>query len=44
MKCDFLWRWEAIKLNTKIEELKKFLKEYYTAQIEEKLFEFELLK
>jgi len=35
---------EYVELNTKIEELKKFLKEYYKTQIEEKLFEFELLK
>ena len=35
---------EYIELNTKIDELKKFLKEYYKNQIEPKLFEFELLK
>jgi hypothetical protein len=35
---------EYIELNTKIDELKKFLKEYYEKQIKEKLFEFELLK
>ncbi len=35
---------EYIELNTKIDELKKFLKEYYEKEIEPKLFEFELLK
>jgi hypothetical protein len=35
---------EYIELNTKIEDLKKFLKEYYEKQIQEKLFDFELLK
>jgi len=35
---------EYVVLNTKIEELKKFLKEYYKKEIEAKLFEYELLK
>jgi len=35
---------EYIELNTKIDSLKKFLKEYYEKQIQDKLFEFELLK
>jgi len=35
---------EYITLNTKIDELKKFLKEYYKKEIESKLFEYELLK
>lgn len=35
---------EYVELNTKIEDLKKFLKEYYKSQIQEKLFEYELLK
>ncbi len=33
-----------VTLNTKIEDMKKFLKEYYEKQIQEKLFEYELLK
>jgi len=35
---------EYLELNTKIEELKKFLKEYYKNQIQDKLFKYELLK
>ncbi len=35
---------EYIELNTKIDELKKFLKEYYKKQVQDKLFEYELLK
>jgi hypothetical protein len=35
---------EYIELNTKIDSLKRFLKEYYEEQIQDKLFEFELLK
>ena len=35
---------EYLNLNTKIDELKKFLKEYYKKEIEPKLFEYELLK
>lgn len=35
---------EYVSLNTKIDELKKFLKEYYKHEIQEKLFEYELLK
>lgn len=46
-----LWKWEKkqisieyASLNTKIDDLKKFLKEYYQTQIQDKLFEYELLK
>ncbi len=35
---------EYIDLNTKIDVLKKFLKEYYKNHIQEKLFRYELLK
>lgn len=35
---------EYVILNTKIDDLKKFLKEYYKNHIEPKLFEYELLK
>jgi hypothetical protein len=35
---------EYVELNTKIEYLKKILKEYYKTEIQNKLFEFELLK
>lgn len=35
---------EYVTLNTKIDELKNFLKEYYKKEIEPKLFEYELLK
>jgi dipeptidase len=35
---------EYIDLNTKIDYLKKFLKDYYKNQIQNKLFEYELLK
>lgn len=35
---------EYVELNTKIDELKKFLKDYYRTQIQEKLFLYELLK
>ncbi len=35
---------EYIDLNTKIDELKKVLKEFYKKEIEPKLFEYELLK
>lgn len=46
-----LWKWEKkqvsveyVTLNTKIDDIKKFLKEYYEKQIQEKLFIYELLK
>jgi hypothetical protein len=35
---------EYIELNTKIDYLKKILKEYYKTQIQDKLFKYELLK
>lgn len=35
---------EYVELNTKIEDLKKFLKEYYKNEIQDKLFKYELLK
>ncbi len=35
---------EYLELNTKIDDLKRFLKEYYITQIQDKLFEYELLK
>jgi hypothetical protein len=48
LKLDKNWKKgvsiEYIELNTKIDDLKKFLKEYYKKQIEPKLFEYELLK
>jgi len=36
--------YDYVDLNTKIETLKKLLKDYYKNQIQDKLFEFELLK
>lgn len=35
---------EYVELNTKIDDLKRFLKEYYKNEIQDKLFEYELLK
>ena len=35
---------EYVELNTKIDDMKKLLKEYYRMQIQDKLFEYELLK
>ncbi|MDP2090534.1 MAG: hypothetical protein Q8K30_02950 [Candidatus Gracilibacteria bacterium] len=35
---------EYLELNTKIDAMKKLLKEYYKNQIQDKLFEYELLK